>query len=78
MGRRAPGRHIIVSKRRLISLGGSKAVTLSAKWLQLKKLLGREVYELISVANDMILLVPPEKKERAIKALEKLEEEMET
>jgi len=68
---------IIISKRKVIDLGGSKAVTLPAKWLDIQKWRGKEVDELVSVADDLVLLVPPEKKEKAIRLLRKLEEEME-
>jgi hypothetical protein len=67
---------IIVSQRKVIDLGDSKAVTLPSKWVEFRKWLGEEVTELISIADDMILLVPPEKKDKALKLLKKLEKEM--
>jgi len=69
---------IIISRRKVIDLGGSKAVTLPAKWLDIQRWLGKEVDEFVSVADNLILLVPPEKEKLAIRILKKLEEEMET
>jgi hypothetical protein len=66
---------IIVSRRKVIPVGSSKAVTLSKRWLDIQKWLGREVTELVSVANDAIVLVPPEKEEKAKRILKMLEEE---
>jgi len=66
---------LIISRRRVVPIGGSKGVTLSKKWLDIQKWLGREVTELVSVANDAIVLVPPEKEEKAKRILKMLEDE---
>ena len=70
---------IIVSRhpRKIITIGNSKAVTLDARWLQIQKWLGNEVTELISVANSIVILAPPDKKEHALEVLRRYEEEME-
>jgi len=65
---------IIVSRRKVIPVGGSKAITLSKKWLDIQKWLGKEVTELVSVADDAIVLVPVGKEEKAKKILAMLEE----
>jgi len=64
---------LIISRRRVVPIGGSKGVTLSKKWLDIQKWLGREVTELVSIANEAIVLVPPEKEEKAKKILKMLE-----
>ena len=66
---------IIVSKRAVIDLGGSKAVTLPASWLKIQKWLGKDVTEMISVANDVVILVPPEKENQAREILKQFEDE---
>jgi len=67
---------IIISKRQVINLRKSKAITLDARWLMIQKWLGKEVSELVSIANNVVVLVPPEKAELAHKVLRKIEEEM--
>lgn len=64
---------ILISRRRVIELGGSKAVTLPSRWLDIQKWLGREFDELVSVADNLIVLAPPEERERAIELLKKAE-----
>ena len=64
---------IIISKRKVFDLGGSKAVTLSKKWLDIQSWLGREVTELVSVSNKVIVLASPEKERKAVEILRKLE-----
>lgn len=66
---------LIISKRKVLPVGGSRAITLSKKWLDIQKWLGREVTELVSVANDVIVLVSPEKEEKAKKILRAIEKE---
>jgi len=66
---------LIISRRKVLPVGGSKAVTLSKKWLDIQKWLGREVTELVSVANDAVVLVPPEKEEKAKRILKQIEKE---
>lgn len=63
--------------RKVIRVGGSKAVTLDPKWLDIQKWLGEEVTELVSIANSVVVLVPPEKAERAKEILRRIEKEME-
>ena len=67
------GKGIITSKRRVINLGGSKAVTLPRTWLAIQKWLGKEVTELISLANEAIVLVPLGQEEKARKILMEFE-----
>lgn len=60
---------LIISTRRVLPIGSSKAITLSKKWLDIQKWLGREVDELVSVSNSMIILVDPDKRDEAVKFL---------
>jgi hypothetical protein len=69
---------IIISRRKVFELGGSKAVTLSRKWLDVQHWLGNEVTELVSIGNEMIVLAPPGKETKAVELLRKLEERKET
>lgn len=65
---------IIISRaRKVINLGGSKAVTLPKEWVKIQKWLGRDVAELASVANEVVVLAPPEKVEKAKRILRMLE-----
>jgi len=64
---------VVISRRRVIPVGGSKAVTLSKKWLDIQKWLGKEVDELISVSNSIVLLVDPGKKDEAIRFIREWE-----
>lgn len=64
---------VIISKRRVFELGGSKAITLSKKWIDIQTWLGKEVTELVSVGNEVIVLAPPEKERKAIEVLKQLE-----
>lgn len=65
---------IVISRRKVFNLGGSKAVTLSKKWVDIQQWLGREVSELVSVGNEVIILASPEKERKAIEVLRRLEE----
>lgn len=56
-------------------MGGSKGVTLPKKWVDIQKWLGKEVSELVSVANEAIVLVPPEKEKEAEQILRRIEKE---
>ncbi len=67
---------IVTPPRKVIDLGGSKAVTLPMEWVKIQKWLGKEVSELVSVANEAVVLVPPEKAEKAKEILKKIEEEL--
>lgn len=64
---------IVSSPRKVIELGGSKAITLPKEWVKIQKWLGREVTELASVANEAVVLVPPDKIEKAKRILKELE-----
>jgi len=66
---------IIRSSRRVIEVGDSKAVTLPKKWLDFHKYKGEEINEVSSLANDIVMVVPEGKEEKAEKILRKLEEE---
>jgi len=66
---------IITSRRKVIHVGSSKAVTLPKLWLQFQRWLGREVSEVALVANDAIVIVPPDKEEKAKRILRELERE---
>jgi len=68
---------IIISKRRVLTIGGSKAVTLPKRWLDIQKWLGREITELVLIGNEAVVLVPPEKKDLALRILRKIEEALE-
>ena len=59
----------VISPRKVFQVGDSKAVTLSKKWLDIQKWLGIEVEEVVSVANSLIVLVSPERKDEAIEFL---------
>ena len=67
---------LIISRRKVLPIGGSKAVTLSKKWLDIQRWLGREVDELISVSNSIIILVDPEKKDEAVRFIRLWEEQV--
>ena len=64
---------MVISRRRVLPVGGSRAVTLSKKWLDIQKWLGKEVDEVISVANSIVILVDPEMKDEAISFLREWE-----
>lgn len=59
----------VISPRKVFQVGDSKAVTLSKKWLDIQKWLGIEVDEVVSVANSLVVLVSPERKDEAIEFL---------
>ena len=60
----------LVSLRTLITMGGSKVVTIPSEWLLIKKWLGKDVKALASVANEkFIVLTEPENEAEAIKML---------
>jgi len=65
---------IITSTRRVLEIGGSKAITLPKKWVDIQKWLGKEVTELVSLANDVIILVAPDQAEKAKEILKQIEE----
>jgi hypothetical protein len=67
---------LIVSRRKVIPVGGSKGVTLPKTWLDIQKWLGKEVSELVSVADDMVILVPPEKEQLAKRIIREFEKKM--
>jgi hypothetical protein len=67
---------IISGPRKVIRVGGSKAITLDPQWLKIQKWLGQEVTELVSVANSVIVFVPPEKTEIAKKIIRQIETEI--
>lgn len=69
---------IITSTRKVFELGGSKAITLSKKWVDIQRWLGREVSELVSLSNSVIVLVPPGQEEKAREILKKIEKEAES
>ena len=66
---------IITSKRKILTVGGSKCVSLSAKWLDIQRWLGKDVSEVVSVANSVVVLAPPEKEEHAKRVLKMFEHE---
>jgi len=68
----------IKSKRQVFELGGSKAVTLDKRWLMIQKWLGKEVTELVSIANNVVVLVPPEKADLAHEVLREIEKKLHT
>ena len=68
---------IIVSTRSVMPFGGSRAVTLSAKWLDIQKWLGKELKELVSISSpNMVVYVEPDKKDEAIAFLRAWEARM--
>jgi len=67
---------IITSTRKVIPIGDSKGVTLSKKWLDIQKWLGKDVKELVSVADSIVILVPPGEEEKAKKFMRKYEKEI--
>lgn len=69
---------MIVSKRRVLEIGGSKAVTLPKKWVDIQKWLGKEVTELVSLANECVVLVPPGQEEKAKQILREFENQRKT
>lgn len=64
---------IIVSTRSPFKVGDSMVVSLPKRWLDIQTWLGRDVSELALVANEAIVLVPPDKEEKARMILERLE-----
>ena len=58
-----------------MEIGGSKAITLPRKWVDIQKWLGKEVTELVSLANDAVVLVSPGQEEKALKILRQIEKE---
>lgn len=65
---------IIRSKRQVIDIGGSKGVTLPKTWVDIQKWMGKEVTELVSIADNIVVLVPPDKADKALEILRKIEE----
>jgi len=66
---------IITSTRKVFEIGGSKAITLSHKWVDIQKWLGKEVTELVSLSNSVIVLVPPGQEKKALEILKQIEKE---
>lgn len=67
---------IVKSRRKVIDIGDSKAVTLSKKWLDIQKWLGNEITEISALAlNEVIVLVPPGMEEKAERILREIEKE---
>jgi len=64
---------LIVTKRKVITVGKSKAVTLPKKWLEFQRWLGREITEVAVLGNDLVVIAPSDKVEKAKKVLEALE-----
>lgn len=58
-----------------MEIGGSKAITLPRKWVDIQKWLGKEVTELVSLANDAVVLVSLGQEEKALKILRQIEKE---
>jgi len=65
----------ITSRRKVVDVGDSKAVTLPRRWLEFQRWLGKEVSEVMLVANSVVVLVPPGKEEDARRILKELEKE---
>jgi len=66
---------VISSKRKIIEVGDSKAVTLPKKWLDFHKYKGEEINEVSSLANDIVMVVPEGKEKKAKRILKRIEEE---
>lgn len=66
---------IVSSPRKVIKVGGSRAITLDPRWLRIQKWLGNEVTELVSVASSVVIFVPEDKVEKAKEILRRIEEE---
>ncbi|MEM4727467.1 MAG: hypothetical protein QXD04_04360 [Candidatus Bathyarchaeia archaeon] len=66
---------MVISRRRILPVGGSLGVTFSKRWLDIQRWLGREVKELVSIGDDVIILVRPEDEEVAVKLLRQFEME---
>jgi len=64
---------IVVSKRRVITVGDSKAVTLPKIWLKLHEWLGKELTELMFVGSEIAILAPPGKEDLAKEVLMMIE-----
>lgn len=65
---------IMRTRRKVFTVGDSKAVTLPKKWLDVQKWLGNEISEVSSLAmGDMVVLVPPGKEERTEGILREIE-----
>ena len=61
---------IIVSEpRNVVKIGGSRFISLPSIWFEINKYLGKEVKQLVPIADEVIILVPPEKKEEGKKIL---------
>ena len=67
---------VITSPRKIFDLGGSKAIILPMAWFKIQRWLGKEVSELVSVANEAVVLVPPEKAAKAKRILQELERKL--
>ena len=67
---------VISPGRKVLKVGGSLAITLPKEWVKIQKWLGREVSELASVGDEVVILVPPEKLELAKEILLRIEEEL--
>jgi len=69
---------LVISTRAVYDFGpGSKGVTLSKKWLDIQKWLGKDVDELVSVADSIVVLAPPEKRQDIIAFIKAWEKERE-
>ena len=64
---------IVRSRRKVISFGDSKGITLSKKWLDIQKWLGKEVTELVSISNSIIVLTSPKEEEKALEFVKEYE-----
>lgn len=64
---------LITTKRKIIKVGDSKAVTLPKKWLDFHKYKGEEINEVSSLANDIVMVVPKGKEKKAKKILKEVE-----
>jgi len=62
---------MITPPRKVINLGGSKAVTIPTEWLKFQKWQGRDIKEFSMICNDIIILIPFESKiDEAIELLQ--------
>ena len=65
---------IITPPRKLIDLGGSKAIILPMEWLKIQKWLGREIKELVAICNEVIIFTTPDNIEKAKQILLRFKE----
>jgi len=66
-------RGIIVSRRRIITVGDSKAVTLPKTWIKIHEWFGEELTELVFIGKEIAVLVPPGKEDVAKEVLVMIE-----